>query len=166
MPQDDAEAVRWYRLAAEQGEAIAQNNLGLMYSNGWGVPQDYAEAIRWYRLLAEQGKAGAQNNLGVMYDSNGRGVPQDLHLPRAGQFCGRRRSQAGSPPSQVRPSPTKSGQVRLFGRAHSATRSALSQHSSETGSLRTPPTAKQSSQSRQGGDEGGFSVQFPGVLPE
>ena len=42
-----------------------------------------------------------------------------------GQFCGRRRSQAGSPPSQVRPSPTKSGQVRLFGRAHSATRSAL-----------------------------------------
>ena len=29
-----------------------QNNLGLMYSNGWGVPQDYAEAIRWYRLAA------------------------------------------------------------------------------------------------------------------
>ena len=67
-----------------------------------------------------------------------------FELPRAGQFCGRRRSQAGSPPSQVRPSPAKSGQVRLFGRAHSATRSALSQHSSETGSLRTPPTRERS----------------------
>ena len=106
VPQDDAEAVRWYRLAAEQGEAGAQVQPRVcMYSNGRGVSQDDAEAVRWFRLAAEQGKAGAQNNLGVMY-SNGRGVPQDLHLPRAGQFCGRRRSQAGSPPSQVRPSPT------------------------------------------------------------
>jgi len=34
VPQDDAEAVRWYRLAAEQGDADAQNNLGFMYANG------------------------------------------------------------------------------------------------------------------------------------
>ena len=34
MPQDDAEAVRWYRLAAEQGHVSAQNNLGVMYSTG------------------------------------------------------------------------------------------------------------------------------------
>ena len=34
--EDDAEAVRWYRLAADQGVAIAQHNLGLMYGRGCG----------------------------------------------------------------------------------------------------------------------------------
>ena len=50
VPQDDAEAARWYRLAAEQGSGAAQFNLGLMYVNGRGVlfGQDYAEAARWY----------------------------------------------------------------------------------------------------------------------
>jgi TPR repeat protein len=76
VPQDYAEAVRWYRLAAEQGYASAQFNLALMYRNGEGVPQDDAEAVRWYRLAAEQGYADAQLNLGVMYD-NGEGVPHD-----------------------------------------------------------------------------------------
>ncbi len=76
VPQDDAEAVRWYRLAAEQGVASAQFTLGVMYDKGSGVPQDYVEAVRWYRLAAEQGFALAQFNLGVMYDK-GSGVPQD-----------------------------------------------------------------------------------------
>ena len=57
VPQDYAEAVKWYRLAAEQGYAAAQYNLGVMYDNGQGVPQDYAEAVKWYRLAAEQGDA-------------------------------------------------------------------------------------------------------------
>ena len=61
---------------AEQGHAIAQYNLGVMYDNGEGVPQDYAEAVKWYQLAAEQGHAKAQNNLGVMY-AKGRGVEQD-----------------------------------------------------------------------------------------
>ena len=69
-------AVRWYRLAAEQGHARAQNNLGIMYDTGEGVPQDDVEAARWYRLAADQGVAVAQGNLGSMYH-NGRGVPQD-----------------------------------------------------------------------------------------
>ena len=64
VPQDDAEAVRWYRLAADQGYADAQYNLGVMYATGEGVPQDDAEALRWYRLAADQGHAGAQHNLG------------------------------------------------------------------------------------------------------
>ena len=76
VPQDYAEAVKWYRLAAEQGDALAQNNLGAMYDNGEGVPQDYAEAVKWYRLAAEQGYALAQNNLGLMYE-DGHGVPRD-----------------------------------------------------------------------------------------
>ena len=76
VPQDYAEAMRWYRLAADQGYDGAQNNLGVMYDNGQGVPQDYAESVRWYRLAADQGDAGAQTNLGRMYGT-GRGVPQD-----------------------------------------------------------------------------------------
>ena len=55
VPQDNTEAVSWYRKAAEQGNVHAQSNLGNMYANGKGVPQDYAEAARWYRKATEQG---------------------------------------------------------------------------------------------------------------
>ena len=62
-----AEAVKWDRLAAEQGHARAQYNLGVAYSNGEGVEQDYVEAVKWWRLAAEQGIADAQYNLGIAY---------------------------------------------------------------------------------------------------
>jgi TPR repeat protein len=71
--------MKWYRKAAEQGNALAQNNLGSMYRDGLGVPQDHAEAMKWYRKAAEQGNALAQNNLGFIY-STGRGVAQDYIL--------------------------------------------------------------------------------------
>ena len=71
--QDVVEAIR---LAAEEGDASAQFNLGVMYANGEGVPQDYAEAVRWYRLATDQGHSSAQGGLGFMY-ANGRGVPRD-----------------------------------------------------------------------------------------
>lgn len=61
---------------AEQGDASAQSNLGVMYKSGDGVTQDYVQAIKWYRLAAEQGHAKAQNNLGLMY-YKGEGVIQD-----------------------------------------------------------------------------------------
>jgi tetratricopeptide (TPR) repeat protein len=77
VPKDDAEAVRWYRQAAEQGEAKAQYNLGTMYDFGSGVPEDDAEAVRWYRQAADQGNVSAQEILGLMY-ANGAGVPEDL----------------------------------------------------------------------------------------
>jgi uncharacterized protein len=73
VPQNNAEAVKWYRLAAEKGEADAQANLAVMYRDGNGVPQDYAEAVKWFRLA---GETDAQYNLGVMY-ANGEGVPKD-----------------------------------------------------------------------------------------
>ena len=76
VPQDDAYAGGWYRLAADQGYADAQFNLGIMYAFGVGMPQDYAEAVRWYRLAADQGHAPAQGNLGDMY-ADGQGVPKD-----------------------------------------------------------------------------------------
>ena len=77
VAKNDAEAVRWYRLAAAQGKAHAQLSLGNMYNEGRGVPKSVAEAVRWYRLAAEQGYARAQLNLGVMYGS-GQGMPQNL----------------------------------------------------------------------------------------
>jgi len=62
--------------AAAQGNANAQNNLGLMYANGRGVKQDYAQAFAWYQKAAAQGHAIAQFNLGNNYYA-GRGVKQD-----------------------------------------------------------------------------------------
>jgi len=54
VPQDDAEAVRWYRLAAEQGGATAQVNLGVMYAEGTGVPQDDVQAHMWFDLAVSR----------------------------------------------------------------------------------------------------------------
>ena len=73
---DFATAFQRLRPLAEHGDAIAQDNLGVMHDAGQGVPQDYTEAAEWYRLAAEQGYAGAKFNLGFMY-GDGRGVPQD-----------------------------------------------------------------------------------------
>ena len=62
---------------AEQGDADAQYNLGLMYDKGDGVPQDYKTTVKWYTLAAEQGHAPAQTSLGLMYH-NGYGVVKDF----------------------------------------------------------------------------------------
>ena len=72
-----AEAMKWYRLAADRGDASAQFNLGIIYDEGLGVPRDYAEAMKWYSRAANQGFASAQYNLGAMY-FEGRGVPEDF----------------------------------------------------------------------------------------
>jgi TPR repeat protein len=73
---DYAEALRGYRLAAEEGDPWAQYMLGFMYQNRKGVPQDYAEAARWYRLAGEGGNLPAQVSLGFIYEA-GEGVVQD-----------------------------------------------------------------------------------------
>ena len=73
VSEDKAEAVRWYRMAAEQGYVFAQVHLGLAYDTGEGVPEDAAEAVRWYQTAAEQGYALAQFSVGLAYE-NGRGV--------------------------------------------------------------------------------------------
>jgi TPR repeat protein/S1-C subfamily serine protease/uncharacterized protein YecT (DUF1311 family) len=73
---DYATAMRIWRSLADQGDAAAQHNLGLMYANGQGVPQNYAAAVNWFRKAADQGDAKAQSNLGYAY-LNGQGVAQD-----------------------------------------------------------------------------------------
>ena len=59
VPQNYAEAARLYRLAAEQGNALAQFNLGVMYGNGQGLPQNYQLAYMWFNLAAGKGIEGA-----------------------------------------------------------------------------------------------------------
>ena len=73
---DYATAIKIFKTLAEQGDADAQSNLGVLYYKGQGVPKDYKEAARWFRKTAEQGQADAQFNLGLMY-YKGQGVPKD-----------------------------------------------------------------------------------------
>jgi uncharacterized protein len=74
--RDFATALRLLRPLADQGNAVAQFILGVMYDNGKGVPQNDAEAMNWYREAADRGETNAQCNLGTMY-LTGQGVPQD-----------------------------------------------------------------------------------------
>src|SRR6266436_2993486 len=76
VAKDEAEAVKWFRKAAEQNVADAQFSLGVCYANGRGVAEDDAESVKWFRKAAEQNYARAQYNLGVRY-TNGRGVAKD-----------------------------------------------------------------------------------------
>jgi TPR repeat protein len=73
---DHAEAFKWFEKAAENGNAVAMNNVGSLYAKGQGVPQDYAKARDWYKKAAEKGNGVAMNNLGVDF-ATGQGVPQD-----------------------------------------------------------------------------------------
>jgi TPR repeat protein len=76
VPQDNAQAVVWWRKAAEQGNAEGQIALGLRYIMGEGLPQDKAQGLAWFRKAAEQGNALGQVWVGVAYEA-GRSVPQD-----------------------------------------------------------------------------------------
>ena len=66
VPQDYKEALKWYRLSAEHGNAKAPFNLGVMYYNGEGVPKDYKEAYAWWSVAKSNGHEVAAMNLGVL----------------------------------------------------------------------------------------------------
>jgi TPR repeat protein len=72
----DPEAVKWFRQAAEAGDALAQLWVGRMFAHGLQVAKDEREAVKWYRRAADQGNSSAQNNLAAMY-RNGLGVVKD-----------------------------------------------------------------------------------------
>ena len=76
VTQDHQESVKWYRMAAEQGDAYAQINLGFMYWKGEGVTQDHKESARWYRMAALQNHPGALNKL-IVGILSGRIIPLD-----------------------------------------------------------------------------------------
>lgn len=73
---DYAKAATLFLPLAEKGDAVAQFNLGVLYSQGRVIMQDNKIAMQWYLAAAEQGHAQAQANAGQMYD-RGSGVPQD-----------------------------------------------------------------------------------------
>ena len=66
---------------ANQGDALAQAMLGVMYSKGEGVPLDYSKAAQWIEKSANQGYVEAQARLGLMY-TQGEGVRQDYTKAR------------------------------------------------------------------------------------
>ena len=68
MIEDDKEAVKWYRKAAELGDTKAMTDLGHKYANGYGVIQDHKEALKWFRKAAELGNTSAMFSLGFIYD--------------------------------------------------------------------------------------------------
>ena len=63
LTKDSVKAVEFFLKAALQGNADAQNNLGVMYHMGEGVEQDNSEAKKWYAKSAAQGHVDAQANL-------------------------------------------------------------------------------------------------------
>lgn len=76
VEKDYAKAMKYYRKAAKQGNAEAQNKLGEMYILGQGVKIDNAEAMKWFRKAAKQDNDWAQTNLGIIY-YEGYGVEID-----------------------------------------------------------------------------------------
>jgi hypothetical protein len=76
VPQSDDEAAKFFRWAAEEGDAESQTNLGIAYIEGRGVPQSDKDAVKWFSKAAKQGDDLAQFWLGTCYFS-GRGVPQN-----------------------------------------------------------------------------------------
>ena len=75
---DYATAVKEWRALAEQGDVIAQFDLGHMYQLGEGVQQDFVQARSLYEQAAAKGHSRAQRHLGSLF-ATGRGVPQDYH---------------------------------------------------------------------------------------
>jgi len=76
--QDFDLAVKWYRMAAKNGDKVAQYCLATIYDEPIGWPPGVVEAAKWYRLSAEQGYAPAQYELGGLY-FNGQGVEKNLN---------------------------------------------------------------------------------------
>ena len=66
VPQNYAKGVYWLRMAADQGDAIAENNLGIAYYYGLGVPQDSMTALHWLKKAAAQGVQKAEHMVQVI----------------------------------------------------------------------------------------------------
>ena len=66
VPESYAEAVKWYRKAADQGHAKAQSNLGVMYAKGEGVPENNIRAYVWWSMAKTQGDADAAGNIDIL----------------------------------------------------------------------------------------------------
>ena len=64
--RDYATALREWKPLAEQGNADAQNNLGVIYNNGWGVLLDFVRAHMWFNIAASSGNTNASKNRDIV----------------------------------------------------------------------------------------------------
>ena len=78
-PQDDAEALKWFRKAARGGHVPAQCNLGVLYATGRGVPRDKVRAWAWFHIAAGQGDPKARTNREIIAASM---TPDELDRAR------------------------------------------------------------------------------------
>jgi len=79
VPQDYAQAARWYERAANSGDPLAQNEIGYFYQTGIGVARDPARAVQWYQRATDGGFLEGKVNLGLAY-LWGIGVKRDAQL--------------------------------------------------------------------------------------
>lgn len=93
---DYAGAYRQFSAAAAQGCALAQTDLGDLYSNGYGVERNYSTAMAWYKKAADQNDSMGENNLGSMYNW-GTGVAKD---PKQAAAWYMKAARQGNPYSQ------------------------------------------------------------------
>ena len=66
VPQDNSQALKWYKRSAELSHKDAQNNLGALYSKGEGTEQNFVEALKWFLISAENGSEGGQKNIRIL----------------------------------------------------------------------------------------------------
>jgi uncharacterized protein len=82
VPVDYAEAVKWSRKAADQGNATGQYALGFMYANGRGVPRDYVQAHKWWTIAAsaneEESRDARDNAIHGLADVAARMTPEQI----------------------------------------------------------------------------------------
>ena len=97
VPQDPAEAFKWYKMAAMQNYTDAEYNLALLYRDGKGVEVNIDEAIRWFQLAAEKGHLRATALLGDIY-YKGTGGEVDIREAMKWFFVA---ADKGDPQSQL-----------------------------------------------------------------
>lgn len=120
VPQDDQEAVKWFRLAADQGYGPAMGSLGVMYAKGRGVPRNDQEAVKWFRLAAAKWIFEAAYNLALCYQK-GQGVEKNPVIALSLYSllaAGRPDSRASAPRDEL----AKSLSAREVGAAQDLTR--------------------------------------------
>lgn len=104
VPKDCAQALFWFRKAAEQSWPGAQMALGIQYQGGSSagpieacVSQDLTQGAAWFRKAADEGWPSAQHELGWSYET-GAGVPKDYQLAA---FWYRKAAEQGDDDSQL-----------------------------------------------------------------
>lgn len=95
---DLAQAISWYRTAADKGDGHAQNNLGNLYRTGRGVTRDFDKAALWFHQAASKGNKFGMFYLGLMAEF-GQGREKD---PGKAADWYRRASKGGSARAQYR----------------------------------------------------------------